>query len=72
MRDRVVRAVTYYPTFWFGMAIGFAFLWCSYNLIEHALTLKADLTATGVAIGAMAAGVNTLMGLFVYRAVKAP
>ncbi len=68
----LLRAVTYYPTFWFGLAMGLPTLGASYRLIDHAITAGADLTATGVAVGAMCAGAVSTMGVFVYRATKAP
>ena len=70
-------AITFYPTFWFGLAVGLPFMAVAYNLAMHAIDAKADLTATSLVIGAIAAGVSTLMAIFVNRAkaadaVKAP
>lgn len=69
--NKIVTAITYYPTFWFGLAIGLPFLWSSHQLVMHAIDAGADLTATGVVIGAMGTSLVAIMGVFVYRAVKA-
>lgn len=70
--DRIVRAITYYPTFYFGLLIGLPYLWVAYKLMTHALDAKADLTAMGIALGAIGSSLVAVMGVFVYRAVKAP
>jgi hypothetical protein len=56
--------------FLFGLSIGWPFLWVSYLLIDHALDVGADLTATGVAVGAIGGALAGVMGLFIYGNVK--
>lgn len=69
--DRVVRAITYYPTFYFGLLIGWPFLWVSYQLTLRAIAADSDLTGMGIVLGAIGANLAAVMGVFVYRAVKA-
>lgn len=70
--DRIVRAITYYPTFYFGLLIGFPYLWVAYQLAMRAIEAKSDLTGMGIVLGAIGANLVAVMGVFVYRAVKAP
>jgi hypothetical protein len=65
------RQVTYKTTAVFGMMLALPFMWIAYKLVDHAITVGADLTATGVAVGAIGGSMASLMAIFVYRAVQA-
>jgi len=56
--------------FWFGLAVAWPFLFVSYRFAMRSLEVGADLTAAGVVIGAIAAGVGSVAGLFVYGNIQ--
>ena len=52
------------------LALGLPFLVAGYRLILSAIEMGRDLTATGVAVGALSAGVIGILGVFVYGNVQ--
>lgn len=50
---------------WLGALSTFAFMLGAFWRLGQALELGADLTAFGVALGAIAAGVATIVGLYI-------
>lgn len=69
--DLIVKSVTLYPTFWFGLLIGQSFLFLCYRVTMAALATQADLMGLAALVGAIGTATVGLMTVFVVRAVKA-